>query len=69
MWIIYSFVLVSESEHVCGLQPFYGGKRDQISAEIFGPDKKSFCSIKGEWNGIMWARQAQAVCTGISIIK
>ncbi|KAK2164135.1 hypothetical protein LSH36_68g05061 [Paralvinella palmiformis] len=38
-------------------KPFYGGKKDQICAEIFAPnEKKSFCIIKGEWNGVMWAK-------------
>ncbi|KAF3834664.1 hypothetical protein F7725_027222 [Dissostichus mawsoni] len=37
-------------------KPFYGGKKHRITAEIFSPnDKKSFCSIEGEWNGvILW---------------
>jgi hypothetical protein len=43
-------------------KPFYGGKRDQLTAELYGPnDKKSFCTVKGEWNGIMWAKFAQGV--------
>uniref|UniRef100_A0A8B9GYJ2 Oxysterol-binding protein n=1 Tax=Astyanax mexicanus TaxID=7994 RepID=A0A8B9GYJ2_ASTMX len=38
-------------------KPFYGGKKHRITAEIFGPnDKKSFCSIEGEWNGVMYAK-------------
>nr|XP_044995166.1 oxysterol-binding protein-related protein 9 isoform X9 [Jaculus jaculus] len=38
-------------------KPFYGGKKHRITAEIFSPnDKKSFCSIEGEWNGIMYAK-------------
>ncbi|KAM6218314.1 oxysterol-binding protein-related protein 9 isoform 2-T2 [Rhynchocyon petersi] len=40
-------------------KPFYGGKKHRITAEIFSPnDKKSFCSIEGEWNGIMHAKYA-----------
>ncbi|EHB00685.1 Oxysterol-binding protein-related protein 9 [Heterocephalus glaber] len=40
-------------------KPFYGGKKHRITAEIFSPnDKKSFCSIEGEWNGIMYAKYA-----------
>ncbi|KAI5610159.1 oxysterol-binding protein-related protein 9 isoform X2 [Silurus asotus] len=40
-------------------KPFYGGKKHRITAEIFGPnDKKSFCSIEGEWNGVMYAKWA-----------
>ncbi|XP_068949116.1 oxysterol-binding protein-related protein 9 isoform X11 [Petaurus breviceps papuanus] len=40
-------------------KPFYGGKKHRITAEIFPPnDKKSFCSIEGEWNGVMYAKYA-----------
>ncbi|KAK3539988.1 hypothetical protein QTP70_019636, partial [Hemibagrus guttatus] len=40
-------------------KPFYGGKKHRITADIFGPnDKKSFCSIEGEWNGVMYAKWA-----------
>ncbi|XP_012990492.1 oxysterol-binding protein-related protein 9 isoform X2 [Esox lucius] len=40
-------------------KPFYGGKKHRITAEIFPPnDKKSFCSIEGEWNGVMYAKWA-----------
>lgn len=35
-------------------KPFYGGKRNKISAEIYGPnEKKSFMTITGEWSGLM----------------
>ncbi|XP_055611984.1 oxysterol-binding protein-related protein 9 isoform X1 [Uranotaenia lowii] len=35
-------------------KPFYGGKRNKIQGEIYGPnDKKSFISIAGEWSGLM----------------
>ncbi|RLW05777.1 hypothetical protein DV515_00004744 [Chloebia gouldiae] len=38
-------------------KPFYGGKKHRITAEIFSPnDKKPFCSIEGEWNGVMYAK-------------
>ncbi|TRY88658.1 hypothetical protein DNTS_025679 [Danionella cerebrum] len=38
-------------------KPFYGGKKHRITAEIFAPnDKKSYCSIEGEWNGVMYAK-------------
>ncbi|KAM5266242.1 oxysterol-binding protein-related protein 9 isoform 6-T6 [Hipposideros larvatus] len=38
-------------------KPFYGGKKHRITAEIFSPnDKKSFCSVEGEWNGVMYAK-------------
>ncbi|XP_004699489.1 oxysterol-binding protein-related protein 9 isoform X9 [Echinops telfairi] len=40
-------------------KPFYGGKKHRITAEIFPPnDKKSLCSIEGEWNGVMYAKYA-----------
>uniref|UniRef100_A0A2K6P4M2 Oxysterol-binding protein n=1 Tax=Rhinopithecus roxellana TaxID=61622 RepID=A0A2K6P4M2_RHIRO len=40
-------------------KPFYGGKKHRITAEIFSlNDKKSFCSIEGEWNGVMYAKYA-----------
>ncbi|XP_019936749.1 oxysterol-binding protein-related protein 9 isoform X4 [Paralichthys olivaceus] len=40
-------------------KPFYGGKKHRITAEIFAPnDKKSYCSIEGEWNGVMYAKWA-----------
>uniref|UniRef100_A0AAR2M391 Oxysterol-binding protein n=1 Tax=Pygocentrus nattereri TaxID=42514 RepID=A0AAR2M391_PYGNA len=40
-------------------KPFYGGKKHRITADIFGPsDKKSFCSVEGEWNGVMYAKWA-----------
>ncbi|XP_028260209.1 oxysterol-binding protein-related protein 9 isoform X3 [Parambassis ranga] len=40
-------------------KPFYGGKKHRITAEIFAPnDKRSFCSIEGEWNGVMYAKWA-----------
>ena len=45
------------------LQPFYGGKRDQLTAELYSPqDKKTpFCTVKGAWNSVMWARYVQGV--------
>uniref|UniRef100_A0A3Q2NWT8 Oxysterol-binding protein n=1 Tax=Fundulus heteroclitus TaxID=8078 RepID=A0A3Q2NWT8_FUNHE len=40
-------------------KPFYGGKKHRVTAEIFAPnDKKSFCSIEGEWNGVMYTKLA-----------
>ncbi|XP_064189368.1 oxysterol-binding protein-related protein 9 isoform X5 [Anguilla rostrata] len=40
-------------------KPFYGGRKHRITADIFAPnDKKSFCSIEGEWNGVMYAKWA-----------
>ncbi|XP_038615944.1 oxysterol-binding protein-related protein 9 isoform X5 [Tachyglossus aculeatus] len=38
-------------------KPFYGGKKHRVTADIFSPtDKKSFCSVEGEWNGVMYAK-------------
>ncbi|NXC15783.1 OSBL9 protein, partial [Corythaeola cristata] len=43
-------------------KPFYGGKKHRITAEIFSPnDKKPFCSIEGEWNGVMYAKYTTGV--------
>ncbi|XP_063795616.1 oxysterol-binding protein-related protein 9 isoform X2 [Pseudophryne corroboree] len=40
-------------------KPFYGGKKHRITAEIYSPnDKKSLCSVEGEWNGVMYAKYA-----------
>ncbi|XP_069498308.1 oxysterol-binding protein-related protein 9 isoform X3 [Ambystoma mexicanum] len=40
-------------------KPFYGGKKHRVTAEVFSPnDKKAFCSIEGEWNGIMDIKNA-----------
>ncbi|PWA20833.1 hypothetical protein CCH79_00007159 [Gambusia affinis] len=40
-------------------KPFYGGKKHRVTAEIFAPnDKKSFYSIEGEWNGVMYSKLA-----------
>nr|CDS18214.1 oxysterol binding protein 9 [Echinococcus granulosus] len=38
-------------------KPFYGGKKDQIRAKVFGPDsEKPFLTVEGEWNGQMIGR-------------
>lgn len=37
-------------------KPFYNGKKHQITGSLYGPDKKEFCKIDGEWNGIMYAK-------------
>ncbi|CAD7077365.1 unnamed protein product [Hermetia illucens] len=38
-------------------KPFYGGKRNKISAEVFAPnEKKPFVTISGEWSGVMEAK-------------
>jgi len=52
------------------VKPFYGGKRDQLTAELYTPqDRKiSFCTVKGAWNGIMWARSAQSVRTRQNVV-
>lgn len=35
-------------------KPFYGGKRNKITAEVYAPnEKKSFLSVFGEWSGLM----------------
>ncbi|XP_044156424.1 oxysterol-binding protein-related protein 9 isoform X2 [Bufo gargarizans] len=40
-------------------KPFYGGKKHRVTAEIYPPnDKKSFCSVEGEWNGVMYTKYA-----------
>lgn len=42
-------------------KPFYGGKRNKISAEIYAPnEKKSFVSIAGEWSGLMEAKWSES---------
>lgn len=43
-------------------KPFYGGKKNRITAEVFQPnDKKPFLSVTGEWNGGMEAKWADGV--------
>lgn len=38
-------------------KPFYGGKRNRITAEVYAPnEKKSFLSVSGEWSGLMEAK-------------
>ncbi|XP_037944350.1 oxysterol-binding protein-related protein 9 isoform X2 [Teleopsis dalmanni] len=38
-------------------KPFYGGKRNKVTAEIYAPnEKKPFLSIAGEWSGLMEAK-------------
>uniref|UniRef100_A0A0L8GIU7 Oxysterol-binding protein n=1 Tax=Octopus bimaculoides TaxID=37653 RepID=A0A0L8GIU7_OCTBM len=40
-------------------KPFYGGKKHRITAEILAAnEKKPFCSIEGEWNGVMYAKHS-----------
>lgn len=41
-------------------QPFYGGKKHRISAEVFSPppSKKTVLTVSGEWNGVMTAKWA-----------
>uniref|UniRef100_A0A0K8U4Z1 Oxysterol-binding protein n=1 Tax=Bactrocera latifrons TaxID=174628 RepID=A0A0K8U4Z1_BACLA len=39
-------------------KPFYGGKRNKVTAEIYAPnEKKPFVSIAGEWSGLMEAKR------------
>ena len=42
-------------------KPFYGGKKNRITAEILQPDRKSFVTISGEWNGAMVAKWTDGV--------
>ncbi|CAH0551346.1 unnamed protein product [Brassicogethes aeneus] len=38
-------------------KPFYGNKKNKVTAEVFAPDeKKAFLNIQGEWNGVMEAK-------------
>lgn len=38
-------------------KPFYGGKKNRITAEVYAPnEKKSFLSVSGEWSGLMEAK-------------
>ena len=38
-------------------KPFYGGKKHKIAGSIYAPnEKKPFCTLDGEWNGIVWAK-------------
>lgn len=38
-------------------KPLIGGKKHQLTAEIFPPnDKRPFLTVSGEWNGVMTAR-------------
>lgn len=42
-------------------KPFYGGKRNRITAEVYAPnEKKSFLSVSGEWSGLMEAKCTDA---------
>ncbi|RDD40206.1 Oxysterol-binding protein-related protein 9 [Trichoplax sp. H2] len=43
-------------------KPFYGGKKNRITAEIIPPsEKKPWLSISGEWNGSMTAKDSSGV--------
>lgn len=56
-------------------QPFYGGKKHRVAAEVLSPSKKAILSIAGEWNGVMvgkWANGKQETFVdtkNIEIIK
>ncbi|XP_059476754.1 oxysterol-binding protein-related protein 9 isoform X2 [Neocloeon triangulifer] len=40
-------------------KPFYGGKKNRVTAEVFAPsEKKPFLTVQGEWNGAMEAKWA-----------
>ncbi|XP_035825242.1 oxysterol-binding protein-related protein 9 isoform X2 [Aplysia californica] len=40
-------------------KPFYGSRKHRVVANIFEPnEKKSFVTIEGEWNGVMYAKWA-----------
>ncbi|CAF0780984.1 unnamed protein product [Didymodactylos carnosus] len=41
-------------------KPFYNGKKHQITGVMYGPDKKEFCKIDGEWNGVMYAKYTES---------
>lgn len=43
-------------------KPFYGGKKNRITAEVLQPDRKPFVTISGEWNGSMMAKWSDGVC-------
>lgn len=42
-------------------KPFYGGKKNRVTAEILQPDRKAFVTISGEWNGAMIAKWSDGV--------
>ena len=42
-------------------KPFYGGKKNRITAEILQPDRKAFATISGEWNGAMTVKWLDGV--------
>ncbi|CAF0803317.1 unnamed protein product [Didymodactylos carnosus] len=46
-------------------KPFYNGKKHQISGIMYGPDKKEFCKIDGEWNGVMYAKYSDTKISDI----
>ncbi|CAF4976306.1 unnamed protein product, partial [Rotaria sp. Silwood1] len=46
-------------------KPFYNGKKHQITGTLYGPDKKDFCKIDGEWNGIMYAKYSDTKISDI----
>ena len=46
-------------------QPFYNGKKHQITGSLHGPDKKEFCKIDGEWNGVMYAKYSDTKVSDI----
>ena len=54
------------SEIRSDLQPFYGGKKHRVNAEVFSPgEKKPFLTVDGEWNGVMAAKWTKE---GVSLL-
>ncbi|KAI8509760.1 Oxysterol-binding protein- protein 9 [Branchiostoma belcheri] len=56
-------ITCAKSGYSCNIdfltKPFYGGSKHKIKAEVMGPsEKKPFCVIEGEWNGVMYAKWA-----------
>ncbi|XP_078573824.1 oxysterol-binding protein-related protein 9-like isoform X11 [Branchiostoma floridae x Branchiostoma japonicum] len=56
-------ITCAKSGYSCNIdfltKPFYGGSKHKIKAEVLGPsEKKPFCVIEGEWNGVMYAKWA-----------
>ena len=48
-------------------QPFYGGKKHHITAQVFDPgQKKPIVTIEGEWNGVMYAKHSSGVSSSSS---
>lgn len=49
-------------------KPFYGGKRNRITAEVYAPSqKKPILSVHGEWNGVMYAKRPNSSTTEVFV--